>query len=307
MQPRNPNQRTPQQRLARFLKRCGLLLRGWRRNPGNGKPFVAIDALELEPRVLYDASPLAAALPEPIEPFDPTDYTPTAEHDLGPLPEWVLNPLDPQLWEPALPEAMNVPSSIEPLDQPGLELIAIDARVLTRDSLLEDLSAFDQGNNPVEVMVIDIDSNGINAISERLKTHRNVSSVHLIAFQDLRGTHLGQADLNPESVPALTPTFSLWRQSLAADANVLLYGWWDSTGSAPLQLAEQTLLWSDPGFEETFVLPSAIESQSADYHLLDDAASSAAQTLEQELEQLLGVRAELATGWLDHDPLSAAG
>ncbi|MFM7115145.1 MAG: DUF4347 domain-containing protein, partial [Planctomycetota bacterium] len=183
----------------------------------------------------------------------------------------------------------------------------IDARVLTRDSLLEDLSAFDQGSNPVEVMVIDADANGINAISKRLKTHRNVSSVHLIAFQDLRGTHLGQADLNPESVPALTPTFSLWRQSLAADANVLLYGWWDSTGSAPLQLAEQTLLWSDPGFEETFVLPSAIESQSADYHLLDDAASSAAQTLEHELEQLLGVRAELATGWLDHDPLSAAG
>jgi len=141
----------------------------------SGQPRSAIFAQELEPRVLYDASPLGAvADTDPAEPLDLSETTFFTDLDSANTDDWVINPISPDFWtESTAPASLD--SEFDPSSAPGgVELIAIDIRVLATDSLLENLAALDQGNESLEVIVVDAESNGINLISERLKSLRNV-------------------------------------------------------------------------------------------------------------------------------------
>jgi hypothetical protein len=149
-----------------------------------GKEHCGIFVQELEPRVLYDASPLGAAFPsEPTEPLELPDSPLYPESDFSLPFAWTANPLTPELWdEPALPAPTDQDALALPPAE-SVELIAIDTRLLNQDSLLENLMALDDGSKSIEVLVIDPETNGINLLSERLKNTRNVGAVHLIALQ----------------------------------------------------------------------------------------------------------------------------
>ncbi|MFM7564876.1 MAG: DUF4347 domain-containing protein, partial [Planctomycetota bacterium] len=273
-----------------------------------GKEHCGIFVQELEPRVLYDASPLGAAFPsDPTEPPELPDSTLYQDADLSLPFAWTANPLAPEFWdEPPLP----LPQEQNTLSLPpaeSVELIAIDTRLLNQESLLDNLMALDDGSKSIEVIVIDPETNGINLLSERLKNTRNVGAVHLIALQDASGTHLGQSDLGPDAISGLSPTLTLWRQALDPDASVLLYGWWEQTGSSTLRLAEQTLLWSEPGIEDGLSIFGFTDQAPADYLYLDEPAEKPLAQLETDLESLLGVSSELTTGWLDVPKLSVTG
>ena len=273
-----------------------------------GKEHCGIFVQELEPRVLYDASPLGAAFPsDPTEPPELPDSTLYPETDLSLPFAWTANPLAPEFWdEPPLP----LPQEQNTLSLPpaeSVELIAIDTRLLNQESLLDNLMALDDGSKSIEVLVIDPETNGINLLSERLKNTRNVGAVHLIALQDASGTHLGQSDLGPDAISGLSSTLTLWRQALDPDASVLLYGWWEQTGSSTLRLAEQTLLWSEPGIEDGLSIFGFTDQAPADYLFLDEPTEKPLAQLETDLESLLGVSAELTTGWLDAQKLSVTG
>ncbi|MFO0455132.1 MAG: choice-of-anchor C family protein, partial [Planctomycetota bacterium] len=291
--------------LTRRVRQLCRLLRTEFANKTGQQPS-GIFAQELEPRVLYDASPLGAVSESDIqEPLDLADTTFYEDLDSAAPDEWTISPDDSALWIEATPPVGLDPEHDSLLPSGTVELLAIDLRVLATSSVVENLAALDQGSEKLEVIVIDAESNGINLVSERLKSLRNVSAVHLIALQDPRGTHLGQSELGPDSIPGLQQTFSLWRQSLESDASVLLYGWWEPTGSSTLQLTEHAQLLCDPALEDSSLWASISQGAYPCDLSLDSATRSAEMDREADLNRLLGVTAELTAGWLDSQAISS--
>ncbi|MFM7564345.1 MAG: DUF4347 domain-containing protein, partial [Planctomycetota bacterium] len=291
--------------LARRVRQLCRLLRTEFANKTGQMPS-GIFAQELEPRVLYDASPLGAVgEPDVQEPLDLSETTFYEDLDSVAPDEWTTSPDDSTFWIEATPPVGLDPEQNLLLPSGTVELLAIDLRVLTTSSVVDNLAALDQGSDKLEVIVIDAESNGINLISERLKSLRNVSVVHLIALQDPRGTHLGQSELGPDSIPGLQQTFSLWRQSLESDASVLLYGWWEPTGSSTVQLTEHAQLLCDPDLEDSSLWASISQGAYPGDLTLDSPSQSPAVDREADLNRLLGVASELTAGWLDSQVVSS--
>ncbi|MCE2791036.1 MAG: DUF4347 domain-containing protein [Blastopirellula sp.] len=276
------------------------------------QPVDRIFAHELEPRVLYDASPLAVAFPgDSLDVNEQPEQNLFPDTQIQPLFDWADVPLTPELVEPSSPHQAAVGSELSSLyaeqASSSVELLAIDSRILQSESLLDQLTSLDHGYRNLEVIVVDPDSSGVNVLSERLKTLKHVGAIHLVAWEQEQGTWLGQSDLGSAAVSGLSSTFTLWRQSLDPDGCILLYGWPDASASNPLQLAEQTLLWSEPGIEESLSHAESCTIQLTAGFYGEAENHDPADTLERDLETLLGVSTQLATGWLDAPSVAVNG
>ncbi|MFN6206648.1 MAG: DUF4347 domain-containing protein, partial [Planctomycetota bacterium] len=276
------------------------------------QPVDRIFAHELEPRVLYDASPLAVAFPgDSLDVNEQPEQNLFPDTQIQPLFDWADVPLTPELVEPSSPHQAAVGSELSSLyaeqASSSVELLAIDSRILQSESLLDQLTSLDHGYRNLEVIVVDPDSSGVNVLSERLKTLKHVGAIHLVAWEQEQGTWLGQSDLGSAAVSGLSSTFTLWRQSLDPDGCILLYGWPDASASNPLQLAEQTLLWSEPGIEDSLSLAESCTIQLTAGFYGEAENHDPADTLERDLETLLGVSTQLATGWLDAPSVAVNG
>ena len=103
----------------------------------------------------------------------------------------------------------------------GAELLFVDAGVANADALTAELSAERPG---LEVIRLDDNKDGIEQIGEALAGRSDVAAVHLISHGAAGVLQLGSDTLNQAGLEAREENLTGWRQALAADADILLYG-----------------------------------------------------------------------------------
>ncbi|MFO0999357.1 MAG: DUF4347 domain-containing protein [Planctomycetaceae bacterium] len=103
----------------------------------------------------------------------------------------------------------------------GPELIVIDYRVQDADTLLESLL---KDGRDVRLLRLDMDSDGLRQITEKLEQVGNVSAIHLLTHGKDGEILLGSTHLNASTLAQHAPELLAWQHSLTANADLLIYG-----------------------------------------------------------------------------------
>ncbi len=130
-----------------------------------------------------------------------------------------------QLAEAVIPVASQSTVQIAANATSSHELVVIDARVADSVRLSQSLQAKQAAGRWIEVLLIDADSDGIQAISNALQTGQGrFDAVHLIAQGEPGRLQLGSSMIDMTTVRAHAGTIAGWGSALSADGDLLLYG-----------------------------------------------------------------------------------
>jgi len=103
-------------------------------------------------------------------------------------------------------------------------LVFIDSSLPDAASLLDDVKNKQSDNSIWEVVWIEPDSNGVSKITETLSGLTDINSIHILTHGDDTGFQLGTVKLDAGSFSQYDSDFSQWGHSLAAGADLLIYG-----------------------------------------------------------------------------------
>ena len=215
--------------------------------------------IELEERVLYNASPFVVAGIG----VSGSDTSPTMEiADLGSLSDYFVEPTDNiNIWydgstdnslEKELSQgsqASDVAASddltghisfdgdggsvsdpdhlIEEVgsgDNTGQEIVFIDANVDDWQQLLDDLRLTEDRGRNLNVVMLDSSRDGIEQISDSLANYQDVTAIHLVSHGNVNQLNLGATTLTNQNLLGYAGEIADWRGSLAEGADVLIYG-----------------------------------------------------------------------------------
>lgn len=197
------------------------------------------DLLLLEDRVLYSASPI------PVEMVDAADGG-SLETNLFEAIDQQFVQLDAILQEGSFDwlessfeatvnaeidndvslqsfsgsESTDLKSNHEPLLQ-ATEIAFIDASIDGHEQLIEDLR---QSTRNIEIVILNPDTNGLQAISDQLLKHADISAIHLVTHGQDGELRLGNQTIGHAELETYAEEFSSWRAALSADADLILYG-----------------------------------------------------------------------------------
>ncbi|KYC39478.1 hypothetical protein WA1_32695 [Scytonema hofmannii PCC 7110] len=130
--------------------------------------------------------------------------------------------------------AFAEPHSIHDLSRHSKHLVFIDSKVEQIDTLIAGIKSAE-----FEVTVLDGDRVGIFQISDVLKQHSNVSSVHIFSHGKVNHVELGNTSLNHDTLINYQDELKSWSQFLSEDADLLLYGCNVGQGDAELAFLQQ--------------------------------------------------------------------
>ena len=97
-------------------------------------------------------------------------------------------------------------------------LVFVDPTVPEMQTLIEGIVGAD------EIVLLNRNESGIDQISRILQQRNNVGSVHIIAHGRAGGIDLGETVIDEASLVDSQDQLRQWRNALAADADILLYG-----------------------------------------------------------------------------------
>jgi len=225
----------PKNRVPGLLKNLGKVLRSLHDSlfPDLSDPDMTTphrpELTELEPRVLYSASPMANLAAEVENDVVQIDL----DGDGLPTPD-ETGPSDAEIW---LGEPVDVDSSLlstETADSASLygtflesstaEIIFLDAGVEDFEYLYESLTQSSTAEQRYEVVVLHQDRDGIRQISEALANRDDISGVHIFSHGDDGVVRLGSSILNANALGGYAAELSSWNDSLTLDADILFYG-----------------------------------------------------------------------------------
>ena len=186
-----------------------------------------INAIELEARVLYSASPLE---------FDVQQSEVNADFDFSSVEDATFENGPATLSDFGLSISSEEVSGFEldpdlfadpnePTPQADLvaqELVFIDANVENWQALLDDISS--TTNENVSVVLLDADRDGVQQISESLADYDDLSAIHLISHGNQDQLNLGSTTLSNQNLAAYAGEIASWQGSLAENADLLIYG-----------------------------------------------------------------------------------
>ena len=101
------------------------------------------------------------------------------------------------------------------------ELVVIDYRVQDTDTLLQSLL---KDGRDVRLLRLDMDSDGLRQITEKLEQVGNVSAIHLLTHGRDGEILLGSTHLNATTLAQHAPELLAWQNSLTTNADFLIYG-----------------------------------------------------------------------------------
>ena len=104
--------------------------------------------------------------------------------------------------------------------QPMGQLVVVDAAVAQWQSLVSGITA----SEDVQVVVLDVDRDGISQLTEVLASQERVDGLHLISHGGQASLTLGSATLNTENLPRYSDQLISWQGALTDNADILLYG-----------------------------------------------------------------------------------
>jgi len=124
-------------------------------------------------------------------------------------------------------EAETAPAEPVPSEQTeqthALELVFVDTATPDYQMLLDDI-ATRSGEQGLEVVMLDGDSDGIEQITETLAGRTNVGAIHIISHGSDGVVELGQGVLDAGSIEKNSNEIARWSTALTEDADLLIYG-----------------------------------------------------------------------------------
>ncbi|MCH5374924.1 MAG: DUF4347 domain-containing protein, partial [Planctomycetes bacterium] len=108
------------------------------------------------------------------------------------------------------------------------EVVFVDGSVEGYESLVTGLSrtaaTSSPTGSPIEVILLDADRDGVTQITEYLAGAQGVSGIHILSHGYAGGLQVGSASLSDQSLMVYSAQLARWGESLAADADILIYG-----------------------------------------------------------------------------------
>ncbi len=160
---------------------------------GDARPAAVVESLEQ--RILFSVDVLGLAGLNP-------ELTDAAESDLT-------------------PDSVLLSGSV---DGGAYELVVIDPGVEERSQLLADLQAQSDAGRSLVVVVLNENDSGIDAISQKLSLHQNISTVHIVSHGTESGIAFGTDWLSSETATKFADEFAHWQDLLFGQPEILLYG-----------------------------------------------------------------------------------
>ena len=172
--------------------------------------------IALEPRLLFDGA--MAATPDPASDGDggkPNQHQPTDG-------------------DGQVPATQGDSDSPRGSGAPARHLVVVDARLsdAQRQTIREGLA------DDAELVEVDADENGIEAITAALAGMDQVESVEIFSHGASGQFQLGNTRVGNDTLTSLTASLGQWREALTADADLLLYGCRIGATDAGLELVE---------------------------------------------------------------------
>ncbi len=169
--------------------------------------------IALEPRLLFDGAMAATADPASDGDGGKPDQQPTEGDSQAPAT---------QADSPAGAGA------------PARHLVVVDARLsdAQRQTIREGLA------DDAELLEVDADENGIEAITAALAGMDQVESVEIFTHGASGQFQLGDTLVGNDTLTSLTASLGQWREALTADADLLLYGCRIGAADAGLELVQ---------------------------------------------------------------------
>lgn len=107
------------------------------------------------------------------------------------------------------------------------------------DGAIDDIDTLLAGVEATEVFVLDPNVDGIEQISAVLAARQQISGLHLISHGQAGGLELGSTQLNADTLTHYEDELRKWSNSLASNADVLLYGCHVAAGADGTEFVRQ--------------------------------------------------------------------
>ncbi|MBD1842758.1 DUF4347 domain-containing protein [Cyanobacteria bacterium FACHB-63] len=118
-------------------------------------------------------------------------------------------------------------------------LVFIDSAVENAQSLAASVSS------GTKVVLLDVNTDGIDQISEVLAGYQNLDSIHILSHGSISSIELGKAALDLGTISGYSDKLRSWSNALSTDADILLYGCNVADGDTSLITVLSELTGSD--------------------------------------------------------------
>ncbi|TNF66425.1 MAG: DUF4347 domain-containing protein [Gammaproteobacteria bacterium] len=98
------------------------------------------------------------------------------------------------------------------------EVVIIDSRVKDPQTLIKNIS------RKASVEVIDVDENGVDAITQMLSKYSNLDAIHIISHGSQGELYLGSSVLNLDSLSSYQMQLGQWGNAISSSGDLLFYG-----------------------------------------------------------------------------------
>ncbi len=183
-----------------------------------------LDLAELEDRILMSATPLMPdAMPDADQDaaIEIHDQQGDAAHVASPtVGDEPVDYTDPPLSDSDLIVDETDPDA-EQIDHH--ELVFVDTSIDGYQALIDQIAASHDQSTDLQIIELDGSRDGIDQITQTLEQYDHVSAMHILSHGTDASVRLGNVWLDNDRLPAYAGDIALWRDSLTADADVLLY------------------------------------------------------------------------------------
>ncbi|MES9943324.1 MAG: DUF4347 domain-containing protein, partial [Candidatus Thiodiazotropha sp.] len=160
---------------------------------------------ELEPRILLSADLAGVALD-----LSPNDVESTDDES------------DLQTIVAALQS--NPTGDAGETDGSSLELVIVDPAIPDYQSMVDDLISRNGEGHSYAIVVLDMESSGIDQLNETLSNYRNLDAMHLITHGGDGAIQIGKDTIDHETLNQKADELRTWSDAFTSDADILIYG-----------------------------------------------------------------------------------
>ncbi|MEZ6134168.1 MAG: SdrD B-like domain-containing protein [Pirellulaceae bacterium] len=142
-------------------------------------------------------------------------------------PALVVQPDDQPVLDPAVQtQERNEPiaATEQDAERARLELVIVDRSVQDYQSLVDDLSGQEDSARRLDVVLLDVDSDGIEQLSRILKQYQNLDALHIVSHGEDGEFRMGNLWVNQLAVQAHAGEISGWGDAFTSASDILLYG-----------------------------------------------------------------------------------
>ena len=107
---------------------------------------------------------------------------------------------------------------------PVRELVFVDRSVAGWQQMVSDLEQQTRTGRRMDVVLLDELRDGLQQISDTLRHHRGVETIHIVSHAGRGAARLGNTVLDKQSLSRRAGSVAGWRESLSGDGEILFYG-----------------------------------------------------------------------------------